>query len=228
MTSELLSIFLGIAANLVAWAIEALRRHLAARRKLAAAQEKEFYKVLASDSLPQLGMYLDNAVGQFSVAEYASNAEVRRRVNTFLARLEEFVGKSEDVIRREPARPSREPEFSADVDQEIRAVEERILAGGVWDGLAHLRRTIELRLIDLARRHELEIPSRPGARRLIELLRRNGIGNEDVWETLRYAIDLCNRGVHGLDVSTEEALNAVRYARASLQRLGLVRPTSAA
>ena len=217
----------GVVASLLGIATRELFNWYRARQKLQAAIEVQFQEALASDSLNVLGNYLDNAVGQFSVAEYGHNQEVRRRVNMFLARVEEFVGKTDDVhpaerVGRTPVQilPAEAPQ-----DIDLQVIEERVLGGAVWDGLALLRRVIEQRLRQLALQRGLTVPQRPGASRLVELLRRNEVGNDTAWVPLLEAITVCNRAVHGLDVSTSEALEVVRMSRQALNTLGLTRTT---
>jgi hypothetical protein len=59
---------------------------------------------------------------------------------------------------------------------EARALAPSKLAEGTpWDALATLRRMIEMHLQDLARRHDVQLPERIGAGKLLDLLRRNRI-----------------------------------------------------
>lgn len=222
---ELLPLLSGVAASLLGTAARELFNWYRARRKLQAAVEAQFQEALASDSLKALGDYLDNAVGQFSVAEYGNSEAVRRRVNMFLARVEEFVGKTEDVreVATSHTTSPRAVSREAAPDQEFQAIEERVLSGAVWDGLAQLRRVIEQRLRELAMQRGVAQPERPGASRLVELLRRNEIGSDDSWMPLQQAIAVCNRAVHGLDVSTSEAMEVVQMSRHALESLGLTR-----
>src|SRR5205823_154483 len=121
------------------------------------------------------------------------------RVNSFVARLEDFVGKPED-IPREPATPPP-VEAVREIDPTLQDVQRRIERGAIWDGLALLRRTIEANLRLLAHRGDVEVPERIGAGRMLSLLRQRQVIPEDVERNLRYAIDVANRGVHGLEVS---------------------------
>lgn len=221
---ELAPFLTGALASFVGAGIREAVNWLNARKKLEQAAEAEFHSALASDSLHILGDYLDKAVGQFSVAEYSHNPQVRQRVNMFLARVEDFVGKTEDVRQSEAQLtvPVYSSVLAVATDEELESIEERVLGGAVWDGLAHLRRVIEQRLRELAKERELRVPERHGAARLVDLLRRNGVGDSAAWEGLPYVLNVCNRAVHGLEVSTTEALEAVRIARETLSALGLM------
>ena len=193
------------------------REWLASRRKLKHALEADFQNALASDSLLGLGRYLDHAIGQFSLTEYAKNAEVKRRVDTFLARVEEYIGASDEMPTVNV--PVASTVTRVEVDDEFRTVELRLSEGAVWDALAALRRIIERRLVLYAADHQIALPSRPGAGRIVEMLRRNNAINDDIATNLRASIDIANRGVHGLDVSTEQAYYALRLAQDSLSGL---------
>ena len=151
----------------------------------------------------------------FLVAEFADNPTVKQRVNIFLARLEEFVGKTGEVPQKSkaPAMVERGPE---PIRRELDGVEVRLQEGRPWDALALLRRDIERRLMAIAREHELRVPEKAGAGRLLQLLLQRQLLPNDVAMSLRYAIDVANRGVHGLDVSTNEALEALQHARRAL------------
>ncbi|MBK9240905.1 MAG: hypothetical protein IPL75_11720 [Acidobacteria bacterium] len=223
---DLIGLLAGAFTSLFTVALRELFTWYRARQKLQSAEEAQFLRVLSSDSLTDLGDYLDNAVGQFSVAEYGQNDKVRRRVNMFLACVEEFVGKADGVrIAVDPAPPPVNL-FPRDAspDADLLAIEYKVLDGAVWDGLAHLRRVIEQRLRHLAMQRNLAVPERPGASRLIELLRRHEVGTDEAWKSLRYVIDVCNRAVHGLEVSTSEALEVIRYSRGAFNALNLSSP----
>jgi hypothetical protein len=224
MSSQLLyGVLAGIAVNVLFVTAASLKRRIEARKKIKEVNEERFRDALASESLATLGSYLDTAVGDFSVAEYAENTAARTRVNAFLVKLQDFVGLSEEAAeQREPLVPPEPLQVPAP-DFDLQKVESRIEQGALWDALAALRRTIEIRLIDLARRRGLSIPPQPGAGRLLRLLRERQVLSEDAAKSLQYAIEIANRGVHGVDVTTDEAIAALRQAQTTLGKLELLR-----
>jgi len=131
------SILAGLAVGLGTAGIQAVREWLDARRKLKEAEETRFQTALASDSLVELGGYLDGPIGSFLVAEYVDNPTVKQRVNSFLARLEEFVGKTSEVPQEAEAPAALElgPE---PIRRELEDVEIRLQEGRPWDALALL------------------------------------------------------------------------------------------
>ena len=104
MSSQLLyGVLAGIAVNVLFVTAASLRRRIEARKKIKEVNEEQFRDALASESLATLGSYLDTAVGDFSVAEYAENTAARTRVNAFLAKLQDFVGLSEGAAEKREA-----------------------------------------------------------------------------------------------------------------------------
>jgi hypothetical protein len=216
MTFEFLgSILAGIAANLIATAVKAAREWRHAKRKLKEAEEVRFQAVLAADSLLELGGYLDGPIGSFLVTEYADNAKVKDRVNTFLARLEQYVGTTREIPKSVEAPAALEPGPEV-ADFELVGVETRLQEGRPWDALAALRRIIERRLMSFARQRDVRLPEHPGAGRLLQVLRQRELLPESAAASLRYAIEIANRGVHGLEVAADEVFEALRHAKRAL------------
>lgn len=213
----------GAAANLAAAIVAKLKAARDANQKLAAADENRFHAALVSDSLKELGGYLDTTLGQFSVVEYAQNPEVRKRVNSFLARLEDFVGKDEEMAPSERAPQIRPDRVPALVRPKLELVQSRLERGYIWDALSSLRRLIEIELSQVAQVHGVVLPDRAGAGRKLQLLQQRELIAPDVAEELRYAIAVANRGVHGLDVGSDEAFEALRHAQNALGEIQALR-----
>jgi hypothetical protein len=220
-----LSVAAAIFGNIAASVVRAIKSFVEARRKLAEVKETQFASALNSDSLKVLGAYLDGPIASFAVKEYAHNRDVRERVNTFLARLEDFVG-ARDEPRESLATPEARPLPPELADPELARIETQIEEGHLWDALAALRRTIELRLAGLASEHGVAKGPGQGAGRLLSVLSQRGIIAPDLAEGLRYAVNVANRGVHGLDVTTDETVSALAVASRALEQLGLASRTA--
>lgn len=126
--------------------------------------EDAFQRALTSESLATLGGYLDKSLGQFLLSEYVDSPRIRRRVDLFVTRLQEYVGPEESV----PAPPEqRAPEPTvgarAFVDKELKLVEDKLTSEPTWDALPSLRRLIEVRLLLLADKSKISLPGRVGA-----------------------------------------------------------------
>jgi hypothetical protein len=220
MTVELLLAVVGsVVGNLGAQLIRELRTWFDSRRKLREVREEQFVAVLNSGSLRALGDYLDGPIADFSVREYADNGQVRSRVNKFITRLEDFVG-SRDEVNETPVAPKTLGLTAEIRDPELTRVATNIEQGHVWDALATLRRIVETRLRGIALRHEIAVGDSSSATRFLTLLRQRGLVSVEAFERLRYAISVANRGVHGLEVSTAEAVEALLAASTALMELG--------
>jgi hypothetical protein len=214
----------GIVANALVHAFKLMSEWREARKKLHAADKEAFQAALASGSLSSLGSYLDKSLGPFLVTEYANNSEVKSRVDLFLARLQEYVGSSGEVKQEaEPAPPTAPKSVATGANDELSVVEDKLAEATPWDALATLRRMIEMRLSDLAKQHNLPLPERSGAGRILEVLRRSQIVPDGLARSLRYAIEVANRAIHGFEVSIYEADEAIRHVRFALSELGLLR-----
>lgn len=218
----LIALLSGLGASTAAEVAKAIKSWYDARQKLRLADEQSFRNALASDSLSELGRYLDNAIGEFSIGEYSQNRRVRSRVNNFFSRLEDYVGKREEVTSPQVTPPPKAEPVVGAIDSELDAVESRIQRGAIWDGLSALRRIIEKRLITLASQNGITLPERLGAGGILRFLHQRELLSNDVLQELRFAIDVANRGVHGLDVGSDEAFEALQNARAAFSRLPMV------
>lgn len=213
----------GVLANLLVIGVRKAFELHRKREQLKIADERRFKEALDSDSLRELGSYLDVALGKFSIRDYAEDAEVRTRVTTFLDRLEDFVGRSTEIVQK-PTAPPVELQPPAPRLPDLTTVETRIEAGDIWDGLAALRRLVEARLLGYARNRQVELPKRPGAGRMVQILQQKRQIPPGTAERLQFVIDVANRGVHGLQVTTQEALKALAEAQIAFVDLDLMGP----
>ncbi len=223
---ETVNIFSSVAAALAANAIYEIVRRLSnwysTRTKLNAAREDEFHRALTSESLSTLGGYLDRAVGPFLLEEYAEKQDVRMRVDTFVSRLMDYIGTKEEMPSQPEPKPIESVQAESEsVDPEIALVEQKLLSGPPWDALASLRRLIEIRLRDLAKQSQIDIPLRTSAGRILESLQRAELISPETAKYLQYAIQVANRGIHGIEVGADEANQALKLAKLALGELGI-------
>lgn len=193
---------------------EFIWRHQGSRTALKEAQEAEFQAAVTSDNLKVLGSYLYEKVGLFTVYDYASNEEVRSRVTKLMEGIRVFIGEPEFIDP--PPKPSA-PELigveleSAALAAEFHQAQHDIRAGNIWNALARLRRAVEIHLRRMA--EERQLPSeRASAKQLLRLLVAEGVVSDRARARLEYAISVANRGVHGLDVSADQAEEALQEA----------------
>jgi hypothetical protein len=195
-----------------------------AQKALQDASQMEFERALESNDIIVLGDYLYNKLGAFRVADYAFDTKVKKRVTQFLDRLEEFLGEKSDVIYYPPYPP--EPRFSIRISHpsELQRAQTELVSGRVWSALLLIRQEIEKKLSRLASEYPDTLPHKIGASALLNRLARVGLVSQDAVLYLQYAINVANRGIHGTDIATNEAEEALRSAALGMALLNRREP----
>ena len=198
----------------------AVGAYITQRRKLKEATEMQFRRVLSSDDLSEIGSYLDDVIGEFEIAEYVGNPTVSQRVDAYIEKLTEFVQADFKPVEEEEA-PERAPlgEALPPVGDELSRVLEELREGDAWNALARLRRHMEIRLRQVASRHDIMAGQQTSAGRLVESLYRAQVLDEPTRWRFLYAISICNRAIHGLDISMDDAEKAIDQAATALGAL---------
>lgn len=201
--------------------VSAVRVVLAERAKLRAAEEKRFRRALGSDDIAVVGRYLEDTIGAFNLREYASNAKVAERVNAYLERLGDFLKTDAEIEQqmREAGQPTTAPSSMAP-PKELDAVRAELRSGGIWNALARLRRHIEIVLRGIALANgAVDKEATSSAGQLLRLLSRHQVVPSSAFSNLRYAVAVCNKAIHGFEVSADEAEAALAYAVVGLRDL---------
>ena len=172
-------------------------------------------KALSSADLQILGDYLYDSVGSITLFGYATNPDISKKVRRALDRVATFLGPEPPDVPESHVR-SVEPKESLappSISQELEKSKAEILYGEVWNGLARMRRALEIELRTLAPE---EIGKRKGKPvslyTLINGMRASGLIAEEVSQQLRYAVQVANFAIHGEAVSQELAEEAWRNA----------------
>ena len=195
-------------------------RHV--RTKLKKADEADFEKVLASDEINTLGKYLDNTLGNFNIYEYASNSLISERVDKYIERIKEFVG-TVDVMRAEEVKLEPEMEVTFVSERELpddfKPILNELRTGEPWNALARLRRLIEIKLRQFAT--EIDFPQNRlrSAGYILRIFEKELGLNKELASMLSYAISVCNKAIHGADVSSGEAEEAISVAAQTLPEI---------
>jgi hypothetical protein len=217
--------------------ITAVRSRRARLTKLRAAEEQQFAQVLESDDLTELGAYLDNVLGDFAVSEYADDRAVRHRVDSYLRRIQDFVGTVEDfrasaapaedhvAKAAAPAGPTGAPTEPGAEDPAMLAENpllgdayHELREGEVWNALAKMRRAVEQRLREIALAAGAPIP-KGGSGTLLVHLANHGMVSPDVFAKFHYALAIANRAIHGKHIDITDAEIAIRRANEAFSLL---------
>jgi hypothetical protein len=114
-----------------------------------------------------------------------------------------------------------------DVPPEVQSAYAQLQSGEVWNSLARLRRNINKHLYKIAEQLDPTLAASEQRRRILgvsQLTRRLlGAGRLAPRQArnIRNAVSICNRAVHGEDVSYEEAQRAFAMASEAYKELGL-------
>ena len=135
-------------------------------------------------------------------------------VDRYIARVLAFVGTDEEVSEDEKVEPP-EPEVvdialsAEEVEPPFDALLAEAVEGEPWNALAKLRRHLEVQLREVAFRLGLKQRHLRSAGQIVHLLEGKLSVDPDALERLRYAISVSNRAIHGRDVSSAEAQEAI-------------------
>ncbi|MFD7160031.1 hypothetical protein ACFV9C_35955 [Kribbella sp. NPDC059898] len=196
------------AAGLVSIVVQSASRVVAARRRRqdrARLTDAAQLSAVNSADIETLGRYLFDDIGAVRVSDVVTNDDVRGRTLRAFSRLTTFIGTEPPAEAGEaPATPAAS-QLSID---ELSTAREQILRGEVWNGLALMRRHLELTI----RASHPELGERMGAGQLIGAAAQLGALSEDAAGSLRYAVKVANRAIHGEPVDPDEALRAIDSA----------------
>jgi hypothetical protein len=183
-------------------------------------KKQRLEQVLDSSDLAVVGGYLDDVIGEFSVYEYAASGRVASVVDRYLDRMRSFLSVDAEIARQaEAAEGPPEVVGAAAPSGELEEALSEVRSGQVWNGLARVRRHIEMRLRGLAKAGGVAAGSRESGGRLLSGLLEAREIDSRTYEALRYAIYVCDGAVHGQEVGRVTAEEAVQLAAAALARL---------
>ncbi|MBW0147227.1 hypothetical protein [Marinobacter arenosus] len=214
------------ASSISATAIQAFDSIRDRKRKLREARAKRLETVLEANDLDALGAFLDETIGEFNVAEYTVNRDVAQTIDKYLTGLVDFLGTDEEVEKAEEATSNvtsqfGELKFTRKAPQgPMSKVVSELEAGEVWNALSRLRREVEIRLRKFATEHGFKDRHLKSAGQVLRILSEREYISANLAERLSYSIAICNRAVHGRDVSFDEARKAYLTAEQALDAVG--------
>ena len=198
-----------------------VRSRLLKRAKLAKTRNRQLDSVLATADLAEIGSYLDDVLGKFTVYEYVSDSSVRETLDRYLRTLRSFVG-TDDAIARITLVAADVPEVQQvpELTAEMQKIREDLLSWHEpWNALARLRGQIEGALRRIGRDRTAPFNHYSTAAYMIQELERTATISPASSSALNYSISVCNRAIHGQDVPPADALRAFDAAAANLPEL---------
>lgn len=190
------------------------------KRIIQKTEEKKFENVLASDDIVVLGSYLNNVLGPINIYEYTASPKIAERLDKYLERIQAYIGTGDEVSKGIERPQTIEPDiFSRQLSDEFGKILKEVRTGEAWNALARLRRYIEITLKETVKILGIPQEGVASAGRLLSLLERSEFINKNISGKLRYSISICNKAVHGLDISPQEAEEAIYLARAAVDEL---------
>jgi hypothetical protein len=194
--------------------------------KLKIIEEKDFNKILESNELLILGDYLDNVIGEFTIKDYQTNAQVKTKVDKYLNSVIEFIGSESDIAAQDTIDTpdsdidtDHEPKYKGVISDEFDLILKDLKYGESWNALARLRRYIEILLNQLVEKNDVNLERHVSAGQLLRILARHEIITYGLEKNLKYVIQVCNRAVHGLPIKNNEAEEVVDFSIGSLMEI---------
>ncbi len=202
--------------------VTVIRSYFEKEEKLKKAEEKTIYSVLEEDDINKLGAYVDDVIGSFDMREYATNPEVERKVDSYIEKIQDYIGAPEDIEREKavsPPQPDLRTTLDSQLPHDFKPILQELRFGESWNALARLRRYIEVILRKKVAQANLSQEEALSVGRLLTLLEKRELIDPKIAHNLRYPISVSNRAIHGQDVSQAEAEEVIFYAGRILQSL---------
>lgn len=219
MTFEVLLGIASVAASVMAvigGVIALLVGGAAARKQALVLKRIRVESVIAESNLNSLGQLFVRDLGGTSMPSYVRDPQQRMEFRHAFNAVRDFIGEQHppsgvaapEAMAPEPAETidwMRDSEPQTLTAQ--RALRE-VADGESWNALARMRRTLEMAV---AQRFEEAHGKqrRLAAGQLIAVAAKRGVIPRDAPDTLRYAISVANRAVHGEDVPPDVAVEAI-------------------
>jgi hypothetical protein len=202
-------------------------------KNLKSLKKVELKEVLATSNINELGNFLENKIGTFSVFDYISNNEINENVNSYILELTDFVGTESEIEKenipenKEIIEESMEEEKDYFFDKlpnlyktnkEFTKIRSDLLLNETWNALARLRRYIEIKLSNIAKKNGID-PRGFGLRKLLSILEYENLIPKGISKELYYSINISNIAIHGKDVSIAQAEEAIYHAVIALNKI---------
>jgi hypothetical protein len=170
-------------------------------------------KIIDSSNIDEFEKFLDNTIGSISLEEYTHNKNISHLVDKYFSELTKFIGtdkeiKSENIPIARKMNKKSEIKFN----EEFHKILNELNNGEVWNSLARLRHYIEKTLKEYIKINELSKFEEISLGRLTYFLFNKEIINKTEYENFKFVTYLCNRAVHGEEVTYKEAQEAIEIS----------------
>lgn len=192
----------GVTSTLTA-TIQVVRSRQALVRKQHEASEERFQAVLRTGDPVQITRYLDEVIGRFTLAEYASGNAVEAKINRYIDQIVSYVGTDAEVDAEAAALQDEgppEPKVPSSVADQFDFGDQYVtedLATGVF----LLRRDIERALADLIAEDGVRVQPPGSASVLLRVASELGLLHPAVLDDLKYVVRVTNQVIHGQPVT---------------------------
>jgi len=205
-----------------------LRNRLKETENLKKINPLNLFSAITLRNIKVLGKFIDKNLGAITIKEYVSNKKIHTTVDHSLNRILRYIGTEEDIKKEVVPIPDTEISFNYEIPEELRYIKDEIKVGEYWGAMATLRNYIVTNLIMTFKQYNMGtdkyIPqdqlSYMTPSQLISILSSSQRISQAVARDLRYAISICNKAVHGLKITPEEAEKAVQLAINDLEEIG--------
>lgn len=173
---------------------------------------KLFKQALASSDIKQLGNYLDKNIGNVTIKEFSTNLKIQKKVNHHIQSIISFIGTEEDIKNTNIV--LRKPDFvyNYEAPEDFFPILKELRYGRPWNALAQLRRHIEISLRDVVKEYNINVKDFMSITQTLSILDSINLIPASTIHDLKYVISICNKAVHGLDISLTEAEEAIQIA----------------
>ncbi|WP_341907917.1 hypothetical protein [Fluviicola taffensis] len=178
-----------------------------------------FKQALASADIKQLGKYLDNNIGNVTIKEFSTNTKIQKKVNHYIQNIISFIGTEEDIKKTDIESHETKIIYNYEVPNEFHSIIKELSFGQPWNALAQLRRHIEISLRDIVKNYDINIKEFMPITQTLSILGSMNLISPSTINDLKYAVSVCNKAVHGIDISLPEAEEAIQIVIKALDEI---------
>ncbi|KQO33214.1 hypothetical protein ASF10_19260 [Flavobacterium sp. Leaf82] len=209
---SIISSILGVLSALVT-VFSFFLNYIKQQKTLEEIDNKLFKQALESGDIKKLGSYLDKNIGNVTIKEFSTNSKIQKKVNNYIQNIISFIGTEEDIKKADTKLHKQEIIHDNDnikVPNEFYPFIKELQLGQPWNALAQLRRHIEINLREILKSYNIETKEFISISQMLSILDSMNLIPTSYIQDLKYAVAICNKAVHGIDISLPEAEEAIQ------------------